>query len=707
MKTFTLYLFYLSTIPCIAQIIEPRVESANQLIDSLAVANASNDTDNIIRFAAVLTTKLQATSNEKAATYLHLALQYARAHRDRKWYADVCNRAGMLMLSYANDPTSLMKLKRTAQQMQDSSLYWHRQAIARGLAIGRTGTAGWGYRGLMATAVAHYNKAVRDSILYYYYNAMVMAAITKDQELINYSNWLYADYLNKPDKTNKSIFDLEKTPEYFRTIRAGFTQEEHISGLIEILAHAESAKDTAKIISSALEIMQSLRLALIYDRATNYLHIAFRYAQACSDKKHLMDVYYYAGVLMPHLNKVDSAIYYHRKVITEGPLIGKLEKIGWAYKQLMSIAINYPNSNLSRDSILFYYNNAKTYATSLPNPRIGISADATYYQYLDQLGDLQKAGSVLQSMSLQTKQMDIGQMFGFYSSVHNHLAKTNELDTLIKIQKLMVDLLGKQTAATHQEQLYAKDQQYEVSKTRNTLEATASRLNTTNKALIISITILIVFASLIAYLFFLSRKNKKLSQRNELLLREQNHRVKNNLQMISSLLSLQSQKLNTSAAKEVLEESQSRINSVALLHRMLYEGKEVGKVEVTSYLRSLVDEIQYSAGRELKIELNLPHRLELQIEKVTSLGLIINELLTNSIKHVDRTIALEVKLMLLSNDEKLYLSYTDNGLGISKEIWMSSPSFGNQLIQMQSRQLRGEYEVSSTNGFMYSLKISA
>jgi two-component sensor histidine kinase len=68
---------------------------------------------------------------------------------------------------------------------------------------------------------------------------------------------------------------------------------------------------------------------------------------------------------------------------------------------------------------------------------------------------------------------------------------------------------------------------------------------------------------------------------------------------------------------------------------------------------------------------------------------------------------LEVQLLIREHNGKLMLAYADNGHGVSKEDWMASPSFGNQLIQIQSRQLRGEFEISVHNGFRYELKISA
>lgn len=206
--------------------------------------------------------------------------------------------------------------------------------------------------------------------------------------------------------------------------------------------------------------------------------------------------------------------------------------------------------------------------------------------------------------------------------------------------------------------------------------------------------------------YFLYRQNLKLKKRNELLLKEQNHRVKNNLQMISSLLSLQSQKLLSTDVKEALTDSQTRINSVALLHRMLYEGDELGKVDLKIYLTSLTEEIKYASPREVEIKLDIAE-LTMTVEKATSIGLIINELITNSIKHVTDDISLRIELLLKYKSENIItLHYNDNGQGVDQDIWNRSQSFGNQLIRIQSEQLRGTYNITSINGFNYSLSLS-
>lgn len=225
-----------------------------------------------------------------------------------------------------------------------------------------------------------------------------------------------------------------------------------------------------------------------------------------------------------------------------------------------------------------------------------------------------------------------------------------------------------------------------------------------NLILMVAGLIILIVAVVLLVLF---RSNFKLRKYNELLLKEQNHRVKNNLQMISSLLTLQAHGTHSNDAQQVLNESQSRINSVALLHRMLYEGDNLELVKLKAYLNSLIEEITYASSRKSTIDLNIEEDLSLPIEKATSLGLIINELITNSIKHVSNSIELKIEIRLFLKDKALQFDFMDNGDSFDAALWEKSNSFGNQLIRLQSEQLRGKYEIAFRNGCYYSLTISA
>lgn len=504
--------------------------------------------------------------------------------------------------------------------------------------------------------------------------------------------------------------------------RKDLTQEQYLIGLIDSLTKAEEFKDTADIINYAAILTTEFQLAAMKERAAAYLHIAFRYAEAYSDPTWYAEVCNRAGILtltlvfrgsypwskpqFPHM--LDSAMYWHRLAIRTGLESGNSYAVGNGYRYMLQYAVyklSFNRDESVKDSIPIYYDKAIKILSKNAEHKFDINTH--YIKYLTETGEWQKAETILKEQLPELNQRSSIRKANFLYVLHDYLAKVNQLDTLTEIRQMLLDNYEEQIAAQHSEQLYAKDQLYEVSKTKSILNVTASRLKVRTYVLVVVLVGLAAFTLLIVYLFFLFRKNKRLSQRNELLLREQNHRVKNNLQMISSLLSLQSQKLISSEVKNALEESQSRINSVGLLHRMLYQGENLGCIEVIGYIRSLVDEIQYSAGREVQLNLHFPEKLEMQIEKVTSLGLIINELLTNSIKHIDSEIKLHVEMVLLADSARIYFKYKDNGPGVDPEVWMSSDSFGNLLVRIQSQQLKGEFEVKGDDGFSYELKISA
>ena len=278
-------------------------------------------------------------------------------------------------------------------------------------------------------------------------------------------------------------------------------------------------------------------------------------------------------------------------------------------------------------------------------------------------------------------------------------------DTILWLHSEIVNDIRNKAGIEMQNAIQEADIKYQTEKKEAEILAQKKAIRNRDQVIIIIVVSIIAIGVLAGYLFFLYRKNRKLSLRNEVLLKEQNHRVKNNLQMINSLLSLQSQKLISEDAKSVLSESQMRINSVALLHRMLYEGESIGKIDADTYLKALTEEVKYGAPRGMQLDLHVEVGNVIAIERATSLGLIVNELLTNSIKHVDEAKPLAVEIALKQEVSGMTLIYRDNGPGVSEQTWNSSKSFGNQLIRIQSEQLRGEYAVSSVSCFLYELKI--
>jgi len=200
----------------------------------------------------------------------------------------------------------------------------------------------------------------------------------------------------------------------------------------------------------------------------------------------------------------------------------------------------------------------------------------------------------------------------------------------------------------------------------------------------------------------LGYKNVLLDKRNaenELLLKEIHHRVKNNLEVVSSLLALQSAQIDDPNTKEAMMEGQNRVNSIGIVHQKLYQGTKLGTVEMKDYLQNLGESILDSFGATNRIALKIDmNELDLDIDTAVPLGLIVNELLTNSVKYAfpkGENGTIIIKLGKRDN-AILHLEFTDNGIG--KSGITQGTGFGSQLILLLTNQLQGKMREESANG---------
>ena len=201
----------------------------------------------------------------------------------------------------------------------------------------------------------------------------------------------------------------------------------------------------------------------------------------------------------------------------------------------------------------------------------------------------------------------------------------------------------------------------------------------------------------------------KKNQENELLLKEIHHRVKNNLEVVTGLLALQSEKTGDIATKKALFEGQNRVNSIGIIHQKLYQGSNLGTIEMKDYLLSLGESILDSFGVDDKVELKIQmEKLDLEIDTAIPLGLIINELLTNAIKYAfpkGKKGQITIKLEK-NNDKILHLEVMDNGIGKSDVI--QGTGFGCELISLLCQQLNGTMKETIQNGssFIFDFSIN-
>lgn len=219
---------------------------------------------------------------------------------------------------------------------------------------------------------------------------------------------------------------------------------------------------------------------------------------------------------------------------------------------------------------------------------------------------------------------------------------------------------------------------------------------------------------LVLFLLYRKIKNQKIEletavKEKDILLREIHHRVKNNLQIISSVLSLQSRQSKDSSIQQAINEGRNRVRSMALIHQNLYQKENLTGVKVIHYLEKLVEELfhTYNINKEL-IRLNLSiDEIDLDVDTMIPLGLIINELVSNSLKHAFKDIPDGyIEISLKEVNDKLVLNVADNGIGISKLEMAQSNSFGNKLIKAFSQKLKADYKIEKNNGTKVTMIIS-
>ena len=188
----------------------------------------------------------------------------------------------------------------------------------------------------------------------------------------------------------------------------------------------------------------------------------------------------------------------------------------------------------------------------------------------------------------------------------------------------------------------------------------------------------------------------------EMLLREIHHRVKNNLQIIISLLNMQERKLDDPRSLEAIQETRGRINAIALVHRGLYEGEDLRVINMQLFLNRLVDELKVGLGAEdqnVEICVNV-EAINFEPDTAIPTALFIVEALTNAMKHgVPK--GGKIDISIIQKLDKINVSVSDNGLGKAKD---SSTGTGYKLMRGFARQLSGEWvEDDVSKGYKTSL----
>lgn len=280
----------------------------------------------------------------------------------------------------------------------------------------------------------------------------------------------------------------------------------------------------------------------------------------------------------------------------------------------------------------------------------------------------------------------------------------NNNETFIKKQQLAA-VFGEDLANTRS---MIDEQKEALERSRNEMQAKDERINFVFISLVFT---LLGFAGMF-YAYLRSIKTQRLiaEQKHiienslvekDSLLKEIHHRVKNNLQMVSSLLSLQTKNTKSKAAIEALEEGKSRVKAMALIHQKLYQNDDLSVIEMQGYIESLINSIQSvykKGGHNINITIDA-EGVELDIDRAIPFGLVLNELVSNSFKYAfpEDDENGKIYIHIRKNGEQGFFEYTDNGVGLPEDTdERANASMGIRLMNRLVNQLQSTLNIDKS-----------
>ncbi len=302
-----------------------------------------------------------------------------------------------------------------------------------------------------------------------------------------------------------------------------------------------------------------------------------------------------------------------------------------------------------------------------------------------------------------------------YQKALSYYEKYNQLEKQlfdIENNKNIVEIQTKYDLLSQQKQIENLRDSTKISKLlieKNRLKSVQQK----NITLVLIISVIIAVL-IILLIYFRYRTKKQLSQKlsvalsdREILLKELHHRVKNNLQIVSSLLNLQTGKNKNMSVEEILEISRNRISTMVMIHEKLYKSKNLKSISLKNYISDLSNSLLKSSNNKdenIKIRLDIED-IFLDINKLIPCGLIINELFTNTIQHAFADINNGLIQIIGARENEYYIiTIKDNGIGLAKN-YQSSDSLGLKLVKGLTKQLDGDFVIENpSKGACFSIK---
>lgn len=556
------------------------------------------------------------------------------------------------------------------------------------------------------------NRFYQRSVLYkedvwLYYMGVIHKNLGHYEESDSYFTRYYQFHREKDNKANMAAVQMARANSY--SDRGLWSKS--MEAVTESLRYYESLNDSLGMIRASSKLGFILFELKRIDDALQYHHRALNLAISIKDTAEISIAYSNIGLAYEKKEKNDTALIYYQRSFEldqqtddQFALLYDQYNLGNIYRKIE----NYPLA-------LAYTEKAWEGAKKVGSRAI-INYSQTLlgsiYMKLDQtrkgidlLNELIESGAIQSTVDLSDIHANLYlgyKEIGDISSAFHHLEIYHELSDSLLNQNIT-------------QQINSLEIEYQTEKTRQELalansekEIAELKLDSFRFRLYFLSGVLLLISGLLYYLYRLNRQVKDQNliitrslEEKEVLLKEIHHRVKNNLQVISSILSLQSKSEDDPNVISALKLGQNRVRSMALIHQNLYEENNLTGIEVKQYFDKLTRSLFHSyniSPHRIRLETDIQD-LHLDVETVIPLGLIVNELITNSLKYAfPGDLEGTIKVKLQESNGTLHLDVTDDGIGWEQLPEKTGKSFGYRLINAFKQQLKAQLDIDSTNG---------
>ncbi|MCF6169148.1 histidine kinase dimerization/phosphoacceptor domain -containing protein [Lutibacter sp.] len=458
-----------------------------------------------------------------------------------------------------------------------------------------------------------------------------------------------------------------------------------------------------------------------YDKATLYYNKAYKMALELGNKR-------LAGILLSNqgdllikikqYNKALSILEKSKKIKDEINAPPKSKGVTNLNIALVYSALNNYNESITIfNSIIPLFRNQNSTANLMYSL---VGRGQLYNQnkeYKKAIADCEESYNLaIKSDELEYQSSSAKCLADAYKSIHNYEKAYYYQTQYLKFKDAIFN-------SNNVKKITQMQMQYDFDRKNELQEIETKNKARENKIIILSLALgllsLLFFSGMLYKQYTIRKKNnqilaskniqiKKALDDNEVLLKETHHRVKNSLQMISSLLYLQSENIEDKNAAASVKDGQIRVKSMALIHQKLYQKDNLTGVEVSDYINDLAESIFQSHNININtINLHIDvDKMILDIDTITPIGIIINELIVNALKHAFTTkkSGALISISLHKKNNILLLKVADNGAGFNAEK-KKEKSFGLKLINSLSRKLKADLTITNNNGTLVVLKI--